>query len=71
MVKLKILLIVLSLISLNTSCLFVDTITSPEFDNRIHGSVVLITEERPLPYFNSVQINTSGKVFINRFRQNS
>jgi len=66
MTKLKIILIAFSLIILNTSCLVIDSINSPEFDNRIHGSGVLITEERSLPYFNSVQINTSGKVFINR-----
>jgi len=66
MKNLKIILIVFSFIALNTSCMVIDSINSPEFDNRIHGSGVLITEERPLPYFNSVQINTSGKVFINR-----
>jgi len=46
----------------------IDSINSPEFDNRIHGSGVLITEDRPQPDFNSIQINTSGKVFINRSR---
>ena len=64
MAKLKFFLILLSIVSLNSSCMFIDTITSPEFNNKIHGSGVLITEERTLANFNSVEMTTSGKVFL-------
>jgi hypothetical protein len=60
----KVLLLVCFIISLNASCFFVDSITSPEFDNGIHGSGIMITEKRLLPYFDSVQMNTSGDVFV-------
>lgn len=61
----KLLLIFLILLLLNTSCLIIDVMDSVEEENgQIRGSGYLITEQRMLPKFKSVQMNTAGKVYI-------
>lgn len=63
--KAKLLLIIVALLSLNTSCLVVDVNdTDNDCDESIHGSAILLTETRALPDFNSVDMTTAGKVFI-------
>ena len=63
--KTKLFLLILALLSLNTSCLIVDM--NDEFDDCdefFEGSGFLQTEIRALPDFNSVDMTTAGKVFI-------
>lgn len=61
----KLLFFILGLLLLNTSCLLVDVIDSvDETHNQITGSGHLISLSRDLPEFNSVEMNTSGKVYI-------
>lgn len=61
----KLFLLILGLISLNTACLIIDVSDSIEDSNgKIKGSGYLITEQRTLPLFNSVEMNTAGKVYV-------
>ena len=61
----KLFLVILGLIVLNTSCLVVDVIDSvDESNDKINGSGHLISISRDLPEFDSVDMNTSGKVYI-------
>ena len=54
----------LLLTSLTTSCFVHDTTVSPEDPEKINGSKTLITETRVLPDFNSVNISTAGEVYV-------
>ena len=59
----RLLSVFLFLLLLNSSCLIIDV--SDSFKNdRITGSGYLITEQRTLPEFNSVEMSTAGKVYI-------
>ena len=59
----RLLSVFLFILLLNSSCLIIDV--SDSFKNdRITGSGYLITEQRTLPEFNSVEMSTPGKVYI-------
>lgn len=63
--KTRIFLLIVALLSLNTSCLIIDV--NDEFndcDEFFEGSGFLQTEIRALPDFNSVDMTTAGKVFV-------
>jgi len=61
----KLLSIALVLIVLNVSCFIIDvTDSTDESNDRVKGSGYLITDSRTLPNFNSVAMNTAGKVYI-------
>ena len=56
-------LLFIILLLINSSCLIIDV--SDSFKNdRITGSGYLITEQRTLPEFHSVEMRTAGKVYI-------
>lgn len=57
----KFLLVILLL--LNSSCLIIDVSDSIDND-KVRGSGYLVTEQRELPEFNSVEMCTAGKVYI-------
>lgn len=58
----KLLFAFLILLLLNTSCLIIDAVE--DSNDRVRGTGYLITEQRTLPEFNSVEMNTAGKVYI-------
>ncbi len=62
MKTIKLLFVLLVLLFLNTSCLIIDGIE--DSDDQVRGSGYLVTEQRTLPDFNSVEMNTAGKVYI-------
>ena len=61
----KLLFVILGLLLLNAACFIIDINDSNQgVNDQIYGSGNLITEQRILPSFNSVEISTAGKVYL-------
>lgn len=62
--KIKLSFVMFMLLVIGSGCTIYDDCVSPEDIESIHGSSVIISQNRILPDFHSVHINTAGEVSV-------